>query len=189
MKIQFLALFAALQLTAAAHNLEGRRDRFHHRRQVESTTPAPAPPAPLAPSAPPPPASPSPPAPPVNTPSPPPPPPPPPPSNPENSPQPANPGTPTTTGNAPPAATQSASSTTTVNTGPPPAATGTEIPPIESVTSGMPTKPALFPTASYSAGAQPPVSGVPPLPTACESAFLLVYCKNLMRIPPSPICP
>lgn len=56
--------------------------------------------------------------------------------------------------------------TTTTPTGPPPLATGTGIPPLEQISSGMPTRPAAFPTNVYNAGAQPPVSGAPPLPTA-----------------------
>ncbi|RDB23677.1 Chitin deacetylase [Hypsizygus marmoreus] len=48
---------------------------------------------------------------------------------------------------------------------PPPAASGTAIPPIESITFGMPTKSAPTVTATFSPGEAVPVSGAPPLPT------------------------
>ncbi|EGN96678.1 carbohydrate esterase family 4 protein [Serpula lacrymans var. lacrymans S7.3] len=42
---------------------------------------------------------------------------------------------------------------------------GTGIPPLSQLTSGMPSPSTLPPTATYSGGASPPVSGVPPLPS------------------------
>ncbi|KAL4061879.1 carbohydrate esterase family 4 protein [Scleroderma citrinum] len=42
---------------------------------------------------------------------------------------------------------------------------GTSIPPLSQITSGMPSQSTLPPTKTYSAGATPPISGVPPLPT------------------------
>lgn len=51
--------------------------------------------------------------------------------------------------------------------------TGTTIPPLASFSLGMATKvPPTF-TASYRAGATPPISGAPHLPTACKSNKLL----------------
>ncbi|TFK39882.1 hypothetical protein BDQ12DRAFT_774314 [Crucibulum laeve] len=61
------------------------------------------------------------------------------------------------------AAPGSVSATTTV---PPPLATGTEIPPLASISFGMATKAPLTDVDTYTAGATPPVSGAPPLPTA-----------------------
>ncbi|KAF5383618.1 hypothetical protein D9615_003551 [Tricholomella constricta] len=46
-----------------------------------------------------------------------------------------------------------------------PAQTGTGVPPLESLTFGMPSKATLPVSATYAAGASPPVSGAPALPT------------------------
>ncbi|KAJ2932614.1 hypothetical protein H1R20_g4472, partial [Candolleomyces eurysporus] len=167
MKLPALAVLTALQLAVA--NAEHHRRNHLNRRQdtttgssTLSTTTVAQPPT----------ASSSPPA---GTPPPPPPPPP------ATSPPPPPPGTTTSTtsgGVPPPAGTTTSgavttpvpgaatTTTSTTPTGPPPLATGTGIPPLEQISSGMPTRPAAFPTSVYNAGAQPPVSGVPPLPTA-----------------------
>lgn len=60
-----------------------------------------------------------------------------------------------------------------------PAATGTAIPPIESITFGMPTKATLPVTATFAAGASVPVSGAPPLPTACKSNYTIEHYSIL----------
>ncbi|KAL0953727.1 hypothetical protein HGRIS_004918 [Hohenbuehelia grisea] len=49
---------------------------------------------------------------------------------------------------------------------PPPLDTGTGVPPLASITSGMPTQATLAPTTSYPPGATPPVKGAPVLPSA-----------------------
>jgi hypothetical protein len=46
-----------------------------------------------------------------------------------------------------------------------PVATGTGIPPLANITFGMPTQTTLPVTATFAAGASPPVSGAPALPT------------------------
>lgn len=48
---------------------------------------------------------------------------------------------------------------------PSPAVSG--VPPLESITFGMPSQATLPVTATYAAGATPPVSGAPALPTTC----------------------
>ncbi|KAI6041894.1 carbohydrate esterase family 4 protein [Pisolithus marmoratus] len=65
-----------------------------------------------------------------------------------------------------PAATTSAATTTgAAATGPQTNTWGTTIPPLSQITSGMPSQPTLPPTATYPAGATPPISGAPVLPT------------------------
>uniref|UniRef100_A0A8H7XRL9 chitin deacetylase n=1 Tax=Psilocybe cubensis TaxID=181762 RepID=A0A8H7XRL9_PSICU len=60
----------------------------------------------------------------------------------------------------------SASSTSSEKpTGPPPLATWTGVPPLESITLGMPTRPIPPVTATYAPGARPPIAGAPVLPT------------------------
>ncbi|KAI6149879.1 carbohydrate esterase family 4 protein [Pisolithus tinctorius] len=65
------------------------------------------------------------------------------------------------------AATSAATTTTTgaSATGPQTNTWGTTIPPLSQITSGMPSQPTLPLTATYSAGATPPISGAPALPT------------------------
>ena len=46
-----------------------------------------------------------------------------------------------------------------------PAATGTGIPPLSVISSGMPTRTSRAAVTTYTPGAQPPISGAPPLPT------------------------
>ncbi|KAF9525351.1 hypothetical protein CPB83DRAFT_772230 [Crepidotus variabilis] len=98
-------------------------------------------------------------------------PPPPPPSSSNNSP--SSPNSPTQTTNSPQSSSSSGSSSgsttssasVTTPTGPPPLDTGTTIPPLANITMGMATKaPPPF-TLTYKAGATPPISGVPVLPT------------------------
>ncbi|TFK26208.1 hypothetical protein FA15DRAFT_755226 [Coprinopsis marcescibilis] len=157
MKLHFLVALAALQLTAATHNYPAARRGLHRRQDT-------ALPSGGSPSQPPPPpaSSGTPPAVPSPTPEPQPPAPTPPAQPPNGEPSAAPPV-------SPPEITQpgaSPSSASVRPTGPPPLASGTEIPPLESVSSGMPTKPVLMPTGVYQPGAIPPVSGAPPLPTA-----------------------
>ncbi|EAU90331.1 chitin deacetylase [Coprinopsis cinerea okayama7 len=154
MKLHIVFLLSALQLAAAAHNPPSRFG-LHRRQDPPSvseggaSSPSPPPAAPPGPSH----EHTNPPPPPEVTPQPQPP-------APEE-PQAAPPATPPPV--LPPGS--SISESTTRPTGPPPMATGTEIPPLESVTSGMPTKPALLPTAVWQPGDRPPVSGAPALPT------------------------
>ncbi|PPQ91479.1 hypothetical protein CVT25_013736 [Psilocybe cyanescens] len=65
--------------------------------------------------------------------------------------------------------TSTSSSTTSVtvttSSGPPPLATWTGVPPLESITLGMPTRPVLPVTATYAPGATPPLAGAPVLPS------------------------
>lgn len=49
----------------------------------------------------------------------------------------------------------------------PAAAAGTGVPPIESISSGMPTQATLPVSGTFTPGATPPVSGAPVLPTPC----------------------
>lgn len=46
---------------------------------------------------------------------------------------------------------------------------GTSIPPLSQITSGMPSQSTLAPTKTFSAGATPPISGAPALPTPCKA--------------------
>jgi hypothetical protein len=57
--------------------------------------------------------------------------------------------------------------TPTTTTGPPPLATGTGIPPLSMITLGMPTHSTLPVSATFAAGAIPPVASAPPLPVPC----------------------
>ena len=50
---------------------------------------------------------------------------------------------------------------------------GTTIPPLSQITSGMATPSTLPVTATYPAGATPPISGAPTLPTPCKSASFI----------------
>jgi hypothetical protein len=53
---------------------------------------------------------------------------------------------------------------------PPAAGTGAAVagvPPLTAINLSMPPGPTLAPTTTYAAGAIPPVSGAPPLPTPC----------------------
>lgn len=74
-------------------------------------------------------------------------------------------------------ATTTTTSRTTTPTGVTvvPAATGTAIPPLESITFGMPTGATLPVTATWAAGASAPVSGAPTLPTPCMSPNAATY--------------
>ncbi|KAI6117469.1 carbohydrate esterase family 4 protein [Pisolithus croceorrhizus] len=64
-----------------------------------------------------------------------------------------------------PSATTSATTTAAPSTGPQTNTWGTTIPPLTQITSGMPSQPTLPLTATYPAGATPPISGAPVLPT------------------------
>ena len=67
---------------------------------------------------------------------------------------------------AAPTATSAAAATGTyVGTGP------YDVPPLASISSGMPTGPTPVLTASYTAGAVPSYSGAPALPSACMCIF------------------
>ncbi|KIM44590.1 hypothetical protein M413DRAFT_356961 [Hebeloma cylindrosporum] len=63
----------------------------------------------------------------------------------------------------------------------PPLATGTEIPPLASITLGMPTRVAPQFSATYSPGATPPIKDAPVLPTALS----LVGWPPQDKIPPT----
>jgi hypothetical protein len=63
--------------------------------------------------------------------------------------------------------TATTTSATTITSAPPPPAAGTGIPPIQNITSGMPSQLTLPVTATFAAGASPPISGAPGLPTPC----------------------
>ncbi|KAL0947857.1 hypothetical protein HGRIS_010494 [Hohenbuehelia grisea] len=81
----------------------------------------------------------------------------------------------------PPGATPSSS-------GPPPPATftaldtGTGIPPLSSITSGMPTQATLAPSVTFTPGASPPVSGAPPLPS--RAPFVIADWPPVNVVPP-----
>ncbi|KAI6112578.1 carbohydrate esterase family 4 protein [Pisolithus sp. B1] len=64
-----------------------------------------------------------------------------------------------------PGATTSAATTAAPTIGPQTNTWGTTIPPLTQITSGMPSQPTLPLTATYPAGAKPPISGAPVLPT------------------------
>lgn len=61
-----------------------------------------------------------------------------------------------------------------------PLATGTGIPPLANITSGMPTRVGLGAISTYSPGATPPISGVPTLPTACNTFSLYIFISYLI---------
>jgi peptidoglycan/xylan/chitin deacetylase (PgdA/CDA1 family) len=68
-----------------------------------------------------------------------------------------------------------------VTTTAPPLATGTDIPPLASITFGMPTRSAPQFTATHSPGATPPIKGAPVLP----SALSLVGWPTQDKVPPT----
>ncbi|KAF8817444.1 hypothetical protein BYT27DRAFT_7126173 [Phlegmacium glaucopus] len=171
MKLYALAIISALQLSAInAEKLNPRH--IHLKRQHASAVGAPvatttAPPLP-------PPSSPTPPV--VSyPPSPPPPGPPPPPAPPPPGPPsaPSAPSAPTVSAPAgattpPPSGSSTVVSgtttTTSTQTGPPPLDTGTGVPPLANITSGMPTQAPLPLPTTYLPGAIPPIPGAPVLP-------------------------
>ncbi|KAG6331422.1 hypothetical protein ID866_7669 [Astraeus odoratus] len=73
----------------------------------------------------------------------------------------------TSTTSGPSSGVSSGSSTNTYPTfsGTLPTATASGIPPLNQITSGMTSQSTMPPTATYSAGATPPISGAPVLPT------------------------
>ena len=56
--------------------------------------------------------------------------------------------------------------------------TGTAIPPLASITLGMPTQNPLPVSSTYTPGATPPNSGAPVLPTPCK--FVVVTKTNVI---------
>ena len=77
------------------------------------------------------------------------------------------------------AAATSAAATTAAYVG-----TGSyNVPPLASISSGMPTGPTPVLTASYTAGAVPTYSGAPPLPSACTCiSCIIIEWLSLTRI-------
>ncbi|KJA28095.1 carbohydrate esterase family 4 protein [Hypholoma sublateritium FD-334 SS-4] len=75
--------------------------------------------------------------------------------------------------------------TTTVSSGPPALATGTTIPPLSEITLGMPTRVTLAAETTITAGATPPISGAPVIPTPAASDYVLSSWPAQDKIPPT----